>query len=112
PLVIPTRPNSIRMLIEMELANLGRHLKIALEIDGVSAIVDLVADGAGCAVLPKAAVTTSEKASLLNVRSIIKPRLRSNLFLAVSSKRPATPTQQTMLELIQQVAAARAKIGR
>ena len=47
PLVIPTRPNSIRMLVESELAAQGGRPQISLEIDGVAAILDLVADGAG-----------------------------------------------------------------
>jgi LysR family nitrogen assimilation transcriptional regulator len=100
PLVIPSRPNSIRMLVEVELANLGFHPQIALEIDGVRAILDLVADGAGCAVLSMSAVTASGNASAFDARPIVKPRLRSKLSLATSSKRPATATQQTMLELI------------
>src|SRR5665647_1522577 len=41
PLVIPSRPNAIRMHLESEMANIGCRLKIALEIDGVSAILDL-----------------------------------------------------------------------
>ncbi|HEX8011981.1 MAG TPA: LysR substrate-binding domain-containing protein [Casimicrobiaceae bacterium] len=102
PLVIPSRPNSIRMLVEMELANLGCHPNVAFEIDAVPAILDLVADGAGCAVLSATAVATSGKASAFSVRPIVKPRLRSKLSLGVSSKRPATPTQQTMFELIRQ----------
>ena len=53
PLVIPSRPNAIRMQVEAEMANIGCRPKIALEIDGVSAILDLVADGAGCAVLSR-----------------------------------------------------------
>lgn len=102
PLVIPSRPNAIRMLVETELANIGCHPQIALEIDGIPAILDLVADGAGCAILSMYAVTTSGKASAFAVRPIIKPRLRSKLSLAVSSRRPATLTQQAMLELIRE----------
>ncbi|HMA32200.1 MAG TPA: LysR substrate-binding domain-containing protein [Casimicrobiaceae bacterium] len=100
PLVIPSRPNSIRMLVEIELANLGFHPQIALEIDGVRAILDLVADDAGCAVLSMTAVAASGNAAAFDVRPIVRPRLRSKLSLATSSKRPATATQQTMLELI------------
>ncbi len=102
PLVIPRRPNAIRMLVETELANIGCHPRIALEIDGVPAILDLVADGAGCAILSKYAVTTSEKAATLSMRPIIEPHIRSKLSLAVSSKRPATLTQQAMIELIRE----------
>lgn len=110
PLVIPTRPNSIRMLVESELATRGKRPQISLEIDGVAAILDLVADGAGCAVLPMNAVTTSGKPEVFSTRPIHGAssddgsedgaRLRSKLYLAVSSQRPATLTQQAMAELI------------
>ena len=109
-LVIPTRPNSIRMLVESALAARGQRPQISLEIDGVAAILDLVADGAGCAVLPMNAVTTSGKPEVFSTRPIHGAssddgsddgaRLRSKLYLAVSSQRPATLTQQAMAELI------------
>ena len=101
PLIIPTRPNAIRMLVESEMANINCHPHIALEIDGVPAILDLILDGAGCAVLSKNAVTTSGQASLFAVSPIAG--LHSKLSVAVSSQRPATLTQQAMLELIQQL---------
>ena len=108
PLIIPTRPNAIRMLVESEMANIDCHPNIVLEIDGVPAILDLVLDGAGCAVLSKNAVTTSGQASLFSVSPIAG--LHSKLSIAVSSQRPATLTQQAMLELIQQLATTALKI--
>ena len=102
PLIIPTRPNAIRMQVEAELATLGCYPHIALEIDGVSAILDLVLDGAGCAVLSRNAVATSGNPSAFVVRPIAQ--LHSKLSVAVSSQRPATLTQQAMLGLIQQLA--------
>lgn len=104
PLVIPSRPNALRMLVEVELANIGCHPRIALEIDSVAAILDLVADGAGCAVLSMNAVATSGKPRAFSTQPIVRPRLRSKLALAVSSQRPATLTQQAMLELIRSLA--------
>ena len=101
------------MLVESELAARGKRPQISLEIDGVAAILDLVADGAGCAVLPMNAVTTSGKSEVFSTRPIHgagsdgedaeasgNTRLRSKLFMAVSSQRPATLTQQAMAELI------------
>lgn len=102
PLVIPTRPNAMRMLVESELAQLGCRPQIALEIDGVPAILDLVADGAGSAVLSRNAVATSGKTDVYLTRVIQAPRLRSKLSLAVSSQRPATLTQQAMLALLRE----------
>ncbi len=101
PLVIPSRPNAVRMQVEAELANLGLRPQVALEIDGVSAILDLVADGAGAAVLSRNAVTNSIKPSAYRLRSL-QPALFSRLSLATSAARPNTLTQQATLALIQE----------
>jgi LysR family nitrogen assimilation transcriptional regulator len=103
PLVIPSRPNAIRMLVETELANIGCRPNIALEIDGVSAILDLVADGAGNAVLSRNAARTSAHADTLVLSRVHSPRLRTRLSVAISAQRPTTLTQQAMRELIEQL---------
>ena len=106
PLVIPSRPNAIRMLVEAEMAAQGVRPSIALEIDGVAAILDLVTDGAGSAILPRNAVDTSHPPEAFTMRPIGTPRLRSKLSLAVSAQRPATLTQKAMHELIRLSAAS------
>jgi LysR family transcriptional regulator, nitrogen assimilation regulatory protein len=100
PLVIPSRPNAIRMRVESEMAAIGCSPLIALEIDGVSAILDLVADGAGNAVLSGNAVASSVKPGLFRLRPIREPRLHAQISLAVSAQRPATLTQQATQALI------------
>ena len=104
PLVIPSRPNAIRMHVESEMAGIGCRPLIALEIDGVSAILDLVADGAGCALLPANAVASSIRPSAFTMRPVCEPALRTRLSLVTSSLRPATLTQQATLALIQATA--------
>jgi LysR family transcriptional regulator, nitrogen assimilation regulatory protein len=99
PLVIPSRPNAIRMQVESAMANIGCRPTVALEIDGVSAILDLVADGAGAALLSRNAVASSVRPSVFQTRAV-NPPLRTKLCLAISSLRPATLTQQRTLELI------------
>ena len=100
PLVIPSRPNAIRMQVESEMAKIGVQPTIALEIDGVSAILDLVADGAGSAVLSRNAVSSSVKPSRYTLRPIRGPALRTQIALATSAQRPATLTQQATQNLI------------
>jgi LysR family transcriptional regulator, nitrogen assimilation regulatory protein len=104
PLLIPSRPNAIRMLVEGEMANLGCRPKVALEVDGVAAILDLVEDGAGSAVLSRNAVATSARPHAFALRPISAPVLRSKLVMAMSSQRPATLTQKAMLQMIGQMA--------
>jgi len=104
PLVIPSRPNAIRMHVESAMAHIGCQPRIALEIDGVPAILDLVADGAGSAILSRNAVARSIKPSAFSVRSINAPSLTIELSTAVSSLRPSTLTQQATLQLIRDTA--------
>ena len=103
PLVIPSRPNSIRMLVETGLSNIGLHPAIALEIDGVRAILDLVADGAGAAILSRHAVTQAARPDRYSMRRIVSPGLRSRLFIAVNRRRPTTTTQQATRDLLQRI---------
>ena len=100
PLVIPNRPNALRMLIESQMASIGCKPRISLEIDGVSAILDLVADGAGHAILPKYAVSTTNNPDAYHMRPIVEPQLISRLNLVTASGRISTLTQNAMLDLI------------
>ncbi|WP_174875558.1 LysR substrate-binding domain-containing protein [Vogesella oryzae] len=103
PLVIPSQPHAIRMLVEAELGARGLRPTVALEIDSVPAILELVADGAGCAVLSRLAVSSSDKAARLRLRQIGEPGLFSRLALVVSAHRPRTLTQQAMQELLREM---------
>ena len=104
-LVMPSRPNAIRTHVETEMAHIGCRLKVTLEIDGVAAILDLVADGAGAALLSRNAVASCIRPSAYVVRAVRNPPLNTRLFLATSSMRPTTRTQQTTLALIRQTLA-------
>lgn len=106
PLVIPSRPNAIRMQVEAELAALGLKPEIALEVDSVASILELVADGAGSAVLAGHAVRNSGQPDAFTVQPIGSPGMRSAVSMAVSSQRPTTLTQQSTQELIRQLAAS------
>lgn len=99
PLVIPSRPNAVRLRIERELARLGLKPTIALEIDGVSAILALVADGFGHAVLPRDALAGFAPARQLRLQPFT-PALTHPLVLAAHAQRQLTGTQQAARGLI------------
>jgi LysR family nitrogen assimilation transcriptional regulator len=103
PLVIPARPNAIRMHVESAMAQSGLRPQVALEIEGVSAILDLVLDGAGCAILSRNALLNSPRPSAYTAEQIGQPPLRIPLSLATSLQRPATPVQKATLELLQAI---------
>ncbi len=88
------------------MAQIGCTPQVALEIDGVSAILDLVADGAGCAVLSRNALLNSPRPSAYTAQAIGTPPLRIALSLATSLQRPSTQVQKAALDLVRRTAAA------
>ena len=67
--------------------------------------MELVAEGAGSAVLSGNAIKASGRPEAFTMRPTGKPPLRSRLSMAVSSQRPTTLTQQATLDLLRQTAA-------
>jgi LysR family nitrogen assimilation transcriptional regulator len=102
PLIIPSRPHAIRMHVETQLAHLGLKPSIALEIDGVAAILDLVAEGHGYAVLPINSIRSAGRKAGLTAHPIHRPRLRSKLALAVPAQRAATPLARATQSLMRE----------
>jgi len=97
PLVIPRRPNAFRVLIEDALTALGHPLQIAMEIDGLDAILGLVADGVGSAVLGASAVATAARSGRYRVHPI--PDVSASIHLATSSQRPTNQAQRELMRL-------------
>ena len=103
PLILPSRPNAFRLLIEVEMQKLNVRPHIALEIDGINAILELVKEGLGFAVLPTYTLNQFPDPEVFTTHRIQRPQLLSQLMLVWSSKRPSTGTQRVALELTQQV---------
>ena len=103
PLILPSKPNAFRLLIEVEMQKLNARPKIALEIDGINAILELVKEGLGFAVLPTYTLNQFPNPEVFTTHSIQRPQLLSQLMLVWSSKRPSTGTQRVALALTQKV---------
>ncbi len=87
PLIIPSRPNTMRALVDTELARLGLQPTIALEIDNVPNIIELVGDGFGSAVLSPRAIRDAPSAKLLSTKEIVSPSLSVELSMSASARR-------------------------
>jgi LysR family transcriptional regulator, nitrogen assimilation regulatory protein len=105
PLIVPSRPNANRMRIEGQLAHFGLKPAIALEIDGIESILDLVLEGYGHAVLPLSSLQGYGAGDAFALRPIVKPKLSIQVSLITSAQRPATPLAQQVLGLIPEIAA-------
>jgi len=92
-LVIPSRPHSVRMLLETTLAGAGLKPRVGLEIESVPAILDLVERNPLHAVLALNALRGREEAFVARPITIAKgqPPLATKLWIATSSQRPRGP---------------------
>lgn len=103
PLIVPSRPNAFRILIDSEMMRIGCKPNITLEIDGLNAILDLVKEGLGHAVLPAYTLRNFPTPHTFVTRQIIKPQLLSQLSLVGSARRPTTETHQEAIRITQKV---------
>lgn len=87
-LVMPSRPHSVRMLLETAMAAAGERTQVAMEIESIPAILDLVAQGGFHAVLAENAVRTSGRPEAYRLQPIGDPPLQATLWLATSAQRP------------------------
>nr|WP_315183997.1 LysR substrate-binding domain-containing protein [uncultured Albidiferax sp.] len=106
PLVIPGRPNPIRMLLEREACAMGLGLRIAYEIEGIGSILELVRSGAGHAVLSIASVQTLGHAGAYRCQPVGPDGLKIRLMLAVSARRASTHTQKAAFTFLAELVRA------
>lgn len=105
-LVIPSRPHAIRMRVESALAEVGLKPKVALEVESVPAILDLVVRHPLHAVLALNAIVGSAREEALCARPLVDAggrRLATAIWLASSAQRPRGPLLEQALPLIGQL---------
>jgi len=102
-LVIPSRPHAIRMQLETAMAEAGLKPRVALEVDSVPAMLDLVQRHALHAVLSLNAVQGSGSEAALQARPVRLAggqALKTTLYIATSAQRPRGPLLDQALALL------------
>ncbi|VCU72164.1 HTH-type transcriptional regulator GltR [Pigmentiphaga humi] len=100
PLITPGQPNAIRNLLDVQCARLGVPLSIALEVDAIESLLDLVDRGMGYAVLSRNAIHGRSQRPHLRAAHIVAPTLTTQLVIATASQRPLTRLAQATIALI------------
>lgn len=99
PLILPSRPHSLRMLIEQLADMSGIELNIVLEADGLPVIKSLVARGLGATVLAYVAVTKEVSAGTL-MAVPLRPGIQWRLDVASNRERNKTLAARELIRLI------------
>ncbi len=105
PLILPSRPNAFRILLEEAMVQRKLKPNIALEVDGLNAILSLVQADMGHAILPRYTADANDL-NAFRITPIVLPQLISKLMLVKSALRPTTPTQQQAIDVLHRVVKA------
>ena len=100
PLVVPNLPSTLRRCVADAATKLGVVPRWVFELDSTPAMKRLVIDGAGYAILPRAAVHDEMRQGLLSATRIVDPEVARAVGVVVPVKGGTLPVA------IQQVAAA------
>jgi LysR family nitrogen assimilation transcriptional regulator len=100
PLIIPSYPHAMRALADTMAAKAGIKLDIAIQIEGVAFILELVNKGLGYTLLPRSIIETSHLAAKLQINPFVGPRMARTLTVAVSSQRRVTHLTRETVKLV------------
>lgn len=100
PLILPSRPHSLRMLIEQVAAEKGINLNIVVEADGLPTIKSLVMRGLGATLFTYVAVTNEVAAGTLTAVTIEDPGIQWRLDIASRRDRRRTLAVSEIIRLI------------
>lgn len=106
PLIIPSRPNVFRNLIEAECARHDVKPDVTLEIDSIAAVLDLVERGFGYGVLTRDALYGHNASPPLRAARIVSPSITSHLTIATAAHRPLGRLARHTIALIKSGLAA------
>lgn len=103
PLIIPSRPHAMRMSVEHALAAVDAKINVAHEIECIPAIIDLVRQDLGYAVLPLNAVKSTQWSQEVLVKPILRPVLQTELSIATSAQRPKSPLLRKAVDIVREI---------
>lgn len=99
-LALPSQPHGLRLLVDEAAARAQVALTIAMELDTLPTICDLVAAGTIRTILPLTAVQADLSAGRVIAQKIIDPVISRELILAHAPHRAAAPVTKAVVRLI------------
>ncbi|MBD3764295.1 MAG: LysR family transcriptional regulator [Rhodobacterales bacterium] len=110
-MVLPGPAHGLRALVDAALLDQGFAPQIAVEVDSYSSIKSLVAAGYGLSILPRHALRDDLARGRLRAVRIADPGLWRRVHLACPTRRPMTPAQQAIRDLLRDVVAGLVQSG-
>ncbi|WP_419897749.1 LysR family transcriptional regulator [Roseomonas sp. USHLN139] len=110
PMVLPSRPHGLRLLIETAASRAGAPLAVRFEADSFRVIKDLVAAGLGHSVLPPSSIAAEEAARQFSMAPLTPP-IRRQILLVRPPDRADTRATGAVVALLKAEVAAMLAAG-
>ena len=112
PLVLPSRPHGIRLLVDDAMARIGRAPNVQLEIDAMHSMLALAENGLGFTVLSYSSVRELVVSNRLRIWRIVDPTITRSLVITSTSQRPSTRPARALAGIIRELIDAHVREGR
>lgn len=90
PLVLPSRPNGLRLLLDNFSREKKQNINVVIEVDTLSSMKEIAASGHALTILPWLAVDNDLERLDLSYSRIIKPEIKRTVAMTYSTQRPIT----------------------
>lgn len=99
-LVMPSPRNSLRMMVETNFSQAGLDLDVAMEIDSLTAVCNVVQHAGWASILPFSAVPTGTNLSPPRILRLIDPSITRSLTIAYQPQREPSAAAQLLIDHI------------
>jgi LysR family nitrogen assimilation transcriptional regulator len=102
PLILPSRPHGLRVLVDEFLGRVGVAPSVQVEIDAMASTLSLVERGLGYTILSYSCVHPLIEARRIRKWSIVEPTMTRTLVVATSTQRPVTKAARALVGFVRQ----------
>jgi LysR family nitrogen assimilation transcriptional regulator len=103
PLAVPMRNNNVRRSVSDVVAQHGCTLEVRFEVDSLSTIIDIVAEGKAYSILTPSAIQKEISQGRLRIARIVDPEITRLVVLAANPKDDRSPAVSAVRMLIPKV---------
>jgi LysR family nitrogen assimilation transcriptional regulator len=103
PLLLPSRPHSLRRAVDAALLTCGGDAVVVGEIEAVRTLVRAVCSGLGSTVLPRSVAAALPEPERFVLRRLVKPDVRLTMSLCTSDQQPLSEPATIIHELYSRI---------
>ena len=100
PLILPSRPHGLRILVDDFLSGIGVTPNVQVEIDAMPSTLSLVEGGIGYTILSYSSAHHLIEAGRIRKWSIVDPTMTRSLVVATSTQRPVTKAARALVGVV------------